>query len=62
MGERHSGGDFYRNQPFRVGETLSRAVINDALEGRTPIRDSLRLLDFRSVAVMDRYAETLGPR
>jgi len=61
-GARHSGGDFYRNQPFRVGETLSRAVINDALEGRTPIRDALRLLGFSSVAVMDRYAETLGLR
>jgi len=59
---RQGGGDFYRNQPFQVGDSLSRAVINDAMEGHTPIRDALRLLDFSSVAVMDRYAETLGLR
>src|SRR6185437_1898881 len=27
------GGDHYNNQPFRVGERLSRALIADALEG-----------------------------
>ncbi len=61
-GAGQSGGDFYLNQPFRVGETLSRAVIGDALEGGTPIRDALRLLGFRSVDVMDKYAERLGLR
>lgn len=53
------GGDFYRNQPFKIGETLSRAIIRDTQEGRTPVRDALRLLGFRSVGVLDRYAREL---
>lgn len=59
---RTAGGNFYRNQPYRVGETLPRAVISDMLEGHTPTRDALRLLGLRSVDVMHRYAERRGNR
>ncbi len=41
------GGDHYNNQPFRVGERLSRALIADALEGRTSIDEAMRLMSMR---------------
>lgn len=56
------GGNFYDNQPFRIGRTLSRAVLADTQEGITPPRDALRLLGFASLEVMDRYSAKLGIR
>lgn len=56
----NSGGDFYANQPLRVGETLSRAIIRDGLEGGTPLPEALRLLGFRQLKQFDTYAEKLG--
>jgi Zn-dependent peptidase ImmA (M78 family) len=55
-----SGGDFYVNQPYRVGERVSRAVIIDTLEGKTALRDALRLLSFSKVSQFDTYAKRLG--
>jgi Zn-dependent peptidase ImmA (M78 family) len=54
------GGDHYNNQPFRVGERLSRALIADALEGRTPISEAMRLMSMKSVSTFDEYARRLG--
>lgn len=54
------GGDYYNNQPFRVGERLSRAVIADALEGRTPLTEAMRLMAMKSVRNFDEYARRLG--
>lgn len=54
------GGDFYNNQPFRVGETLSRAIIRDAKRGTTSMTEALRLLSFRRAPMLDTYAERLG--
>lgn len=53
-----SGGraDFYRNQRFRIGETLSRAVIRDLKRGRTSPTQALRLLGFSSMSMIDKYA------
>jgi len=55
-----SGGDHYNNQPFRVGERLSRAVIRDALEGQTTFSEALALLSMRSMLNFDEYARRLG--
>lgn len=55
-----SGGDHYNNQPFRVGERLSRAVIRDALEGQTTFSEALSLLSMRSMLNFDEYARRLG--
>ncbi|WP_026819397.1 ImmA/IrrE family metallo-endopeptidase [Arthrobacter castelli] len=55
-----SGGTFYANQPLRVGETLSKAIIQDGLEGGTPLPDAIRLLGFKHLEQFDRYAEELG--
>lgn len=54
------GGNFYANQPYRVGERLSRALIRDALEGRTQISEAIRLMALGSLSVFDKYARHLG--
>lgn len=53
------GGDHYNNQPFRVGERLSRALIADALEGRTGIDEAMRLMSMKSLSTFDEYARRL---
>lgn len=58
--ESGGGGDHYNNQPFRVGERLSRALVADALEGRTPISEAMRLMSMKSVSTFDEYARRLG--
>lgn len=55
-----SGGDHYNNQPYRVGERLSRALISDALEGRTSIDEAMRLMSMKSLSSFDEYARRLG--
>lgn len=55
-----SGGDHYNNQPFRIGERLSRALVADALEGRTPISEAMRLMSMTSASTFDEYARRLG--
>lgn len=54
------GGDHYNNQPFRIGERLSRALIADALEGRTPVSEAMRLMSMKSASTFDEYARRLG--
>lgn len=55
-----AGGTFYNNQPFRIGETLSRAIIRDTQRGRTALPEALSLMSFKSAPVFDRYARHLG--
>lgn len=55
-----SGGDHYANQPFRIGERFSRAIIGDALSGRTPLSEAIRLTSLKSLSSFDTYAERLG--
>lgn len=56
------GGSFYNNQPFRIGDRLSRAIVGDTLEGRTNFSEALRLMSFKSLSNFDAYAEHLGVR
>lgn len=60
VGKDGGGGDHYNNQPFRIGERLSRALVADALEGRTPISEAMRLMSMKSVSTFDEYARRLG--
>lgn len=62
IGERtpSGGGDFYNNQPFRIGEKLSRALIRDTRRGRTPMKEALGLMALSSTSVFDKYASRLG--
>ena len=59
---RGGGGDFYNNQPFRVGRTLSRAIIRDTMRGSTSMTEALRLLSFKRAPMFDEYAILLGLR
>lgn len=54
------GGNHYANQPFRVGERFSRAIISEALAGRTPLSEALRLTSLKSLSSLDTYADRLG--
>jgi hypothetical protein len=54
------GGDHYHNQPFRVGERLSRARTADTLEGRTNINEAMRQMSMKSLSTFDAYARRLG--
>lgn len=54
------GGDFYANQPFRIGEKLSRAVLGEVREGGTSYTEAFRLLGLRNVDQLSKYAVQLG--
>lgn len=54
------GGDFYQNQPNRIGRTLSKAIIRDTKFGRTSMTEALRLLRFRRISMFDKYAQRIG--
>jgi Zn-dependent peptidase ImmA (M78 family) len=53
-------GQFLYNQPYRIGERLSRALIDDALGGRTPLAEAVRLMSLKSITNFDNYARYLG--
>lgn len=46
--------------PFRVCERLSRALIADAPEGRTPLSEAMRLTSVKSASTVDEHARCLG--
>lgn len=54
------GGQFLYSQPFRIGERFSRALIDDALSGRTPLSEAVRLLSLKSLTNFDKYAKYLN--
>lgn len=55
-----SGGDYYNTQPLRISQTFARAVIVDAMEGRTLYRDAFRLLGSAKRSTFDGMANKLG--
>jgi len=57
--KRASGGDFYNTQRSRTGDRFARALVESALEGRTPYRDALRLLGISNVETFQRFAREL---
>ncbi|MGK2352054.1 hypothetical protein [Cutibacterium sp. V947] len=58
-GKKAGGGNFYSNQRYRVGRTLSEAIIRDTRVGSTPMTEALRFLGFKRVDMFDRYASAL---
>lgn len=54
------GGQFMFNQPYRIGERLSRALISDALGGRTALSEAVRLMSLKSLTNFDNYAGYLN--
>lgn len=57
---RGSGGDYYNTQPLRVSQTFARAVIVDAMEGRTLYRDAFSLLGSAKRSTFEGMATRLG--
>lgn len=57
--QKREGGNFYLNQRYHIGETLSHAIIRDTKLGATPMTEALRLLTFKSIPVFDKYARKL---
>lgn len=55
-----SGGEFYANQPFRIGEKLSRAVLSDVAAGGTTYTEAFPVLGLRNVTQLARYSDSLG--
>lgn len=53
-------GQFLYNQPYRIGERLSRALIDDALNGRTMLSEAVRLMSLKSLTNFDNYAHYLN--
>lgn len=56
------GGQFYGNQPYRIGERLSHALIDDAIAGRTSIGEAIKLMSFKSLSRFDNYAAYLDKK
>lgn len=54
-----SGGDFYKNQPNKVGRRFASALIASTLEGKTLFRDAMSLLDMKKIATFHEFARTL---
>lgn len=58
--EQNSGGTFWNNQSFRIGERLSRAVISDVRMGGTSYTEAFRVLGLRNADQLNKYAGQLG--
>lgn len=54
------GGDTYRTVGVRVGKTFARAIVVEAMAGKTLYSDALRLLGLRSPEKLDAFAERIG--
>jgi len=56
------GGNYYYTQPIRISRHFARAVIVDALEGRTLYRDAYQLLGAAKHETFQNLATELGVR
>jgi Zn-dependent peptidase ImmA (M78 family) len=55
-----SSGQFLYNQPYRIGERLSHALIDDTLSGRTSLTEAIRLMSLKSLTNFDNYTRYLN--
>jgi Zn-dependent peptidase ImmA (M78 family)/transcriptional regulator with XRE-family HTH domain len=54
------GGNFYNTQPVRVSKRFARAIIGDALDGRTASSDACQMLGFRKESTLRELGKRLG--
>lgn len=55
-----SGGNFYATQVVRVSRRFARALIADAMEGRTLFRDAYQLLGVKRQVAFEEFGRSLG--
>ena len=55
-----SGGSFHRTQAARLGRRFASAIAASVAEGKTPIREAMRLTATKSPASFDAFARELG--
>lgn len=60
VGERSSGGNYYKTKPVQLSKRFAMAVICSAKEGRTPYTRAFRLLDVKKESTFDGLADQLG--
>ena len=58
--EKTGGGDFYRTQISRFSHQFLTSLVESTLEGRTPYRDALRLLNLSKVETFKQLARELS--
>jgi Zn-dependent peptidase ImmA (M78 family) len=57
--KKSTGGDFYKSQLIKTSRKFSSALIESAIEGRTPYKEALGLLGLKSTEVLFEYARNL---
>lgn len=55
-----TGGSFYRTQAVRLGKRFANAIAASVAEGKTPVREAMRLTATKSPASFDAFAKSLG--
>ena len=58
--KKNGGGDFYRNAGPRSSKRFARALAVSTLEGRTTLKEAMRLLGFKKVSTFMNFAQTLS--
>lgn len=54
------GGNFYNTLPLRVSRSFAKALVADALEGRTTYTTAMRMLGIRKMSTFDKFATHLA--
>lgn len=55
-----AGGSFYRTLAARLGRRFANAIAASVAEGRTPVREAMRLTATKSPTSFDAFARSLG--
>ncbi|MGH8926319.1 MAG: ImmA/IrrE family metallo-endopeptidase, partial [Acidimicrobiia bacterium] len=58
--EGQQGGNFYNTQPLRVSKTFARALVSEAIAGRTTYTHAFQLLGIRKSSTLFQLGEHLG--
>lgn len=56
---KNSGGDFYKNQPVKIGKRFGSALVASTLEGKTLFREAMSLLGMKKMSTFREFAKTL---
>lgn len=54
------GGDYWRSQPYRIGDRLGRAIVSDVRAGNMPVGDAISLTGLGSLSGYQEYERRIG--